>query len=39
MKTLYSLTAEVLNTRSLLNNDVNTAITTREYEDDYKRLP
>ena len=32
MTLLYSLTAEVLTTRSLLNNDVRTAITTNEYD-------
>lgn len=32
MTSLYSLTAEVLTTRSLLNNDVRTAITTNEYD-------
>lgn len=31
MTSLYSLTAEVLTTRSLFNNDVRTAITTNEY--------
>ena len=40
MTLLYSLTAEVLITRSLLNNDVRTAITTNEYDyNEDMRLP
>ena len=40
MTSLYSLTAEVLTTRSLLNNDVRTAITTNEYDyNEDTRLP
>ena len=40
MTLLYSLTAEVLTTRSLLNNDVRTAITTNEYDyNEDTRLP
>lgn len=40
MTSLYSLTAEVLTTRSLLNNDVRTAITTDEYDyNEDTRLP
>jgi len=41
MTSLYSLTAEVLTTRSLLNNDVRTAITTDEYDynEEDTRLP
>ena len=41
MTSLYSLTAEVLTTRSLLNNDVKTAITTNEYDynEEDMRLP
>jgi hypothetical protein len=39
MTSLYSLTAEVLTTRSLLN-DVRTAITTDEYDyNEDTRLP
>ena len=40
MTLLYSLTAEVLTTRLLLNNDVRTAITTNEYDyNEDMRLP
>ena len=40
MTSLYSLTSEVLTTRSLLNNDVRTAITTNEYDyNEDMRLP
>ena len=41
MTSLYSLIAEVLTTRSLLNNDVRTAITTNEYDynEEDMRLP
>ena len=40
MTSLYSLTAEVLTTRSLLNNDARTAITTNEYDyNEDTRLP
>lgn len=40
MTSLYSLTAEILTTRSLLNNDVRTAITTNEYDyNEDTRLP
>lgn len=40
MTSLYSLTAEVLTTRSSLNNDVRTVITTNEYDyNEDMRLP